>query len=90
MRTTGPSSRPTLRLRLRTPNWERLTRARGLTSDAACAELLGLSRSTISRARRHAVEPSEDLIKAALWHLPGLKFEDLFEVIPVPASGKDA
>lgn len=90
MRTTERTTRPTLRLRLRTSNWERLTRARGLSSDAACADLLGLSRSTISRARNNTVEPSEDLIKAALWHLPGLKFEDLFEVIPVSTSDRDA
>jgi hypothetical protein len=67
---------------LRTTEWVRHTRARGLSSDAACAELLGLSTSIISRARNNEVEPGPKFVAAAIWHLPGLKFEDLFEVVP--------
>ncbi|MBG0828492.1 hypothetical protein HS041_12010 [Planomonospora sp. ID67723] len=87
MRTTERAKRPNLRLRLRTSEWERHTRARGLVSDAECARLLGLSTSTISRARGHEVEPSHQFIRAAIWHLPGLKFEDLFEIIPSGEKG---
>lgn len=86
MRTTERVKRPNLRLRLRTSEWDRLTRARGLSSDAACAQLLGLNKSTISRARGNDVEPSETFVKAAIWHLPGLKFEDLFEVVDAKAA----
>lgn len=85
MRTTK-KAKPNLRLRLRTSEWVRLTRARGLSSDAACADLLGVSRSTISRARDNEVEPSPKLVRAAMWHLPGVKFEDLFEVVDVRAG----
>jgi DNA-binding XRE family transcriptional regulator len=71
---------------LRTSEWDRLTRARGLTTDTACADLLGISKSTISRARDNEVEPSQTFIRAVIWHLPGLKFEDLFEVVTEQAS----
>lgn len=81
MRTTDRAKRPNLRLRLRTSEWERHTRARGLPSNAACADLLGISASTIRRARNNEVEPSETFVKAAIFHLPGLKFEDIFEVV---------
>lgn len=81
MRTTERAKRPNIRLRLRTSEWVKHTRARGLSSDAKCAELLGLSTSTISRARDNKIEPSYKFVRAAIWHLPGLRFEDLFEVV---------
>lgn len=77
--TTPEVTRP--RVRLIRATWDEQTSKRGLRTNAECAHVLGTSESTIHRIKAGDVEPSGKFIAAALWHLPGAKFEEMFEVV---------
>lgn len=76
---TQQAVRPRVRLRL--PEWEKATRAKNLRSNAACAQLLGTSESTISRVTTGSVEPSQKFIASTLWHFTPTTFEQLYEIV---------
>lgn len=81
---TTEDARP--RLRLRVAAWDKQVNKRGLRTDADAAHLLRTSQSTITRIKAGDVEPSGKFVSAALWHLPGAKFEDLFEIVIAKAA----
>lgn len=81
---TTEDARP--RLRLRVAAWDKQTSARGLRTDAEAAHLLNTSQSTISRIKAGQVEPGGRFVASALWHLPGARFDELFEVVVTRAA----
>lgn len=67
-------------IRLRTDRMNEIAAARGLASDAARAQHIGVDRSTYSRVIRGEVIPGERFIAECLRAFPDLKFDDLFEL----------
>lgn len=70
-------------------NWsliDRLMEERGIRNDAALAELVGTSASTLSRGRRAQV-PTPALMLALRAAFPDVSLDDLFAI---PADAEDA
>lgn len=68
-------------VRLRHGEWERRMEAKGLSSDHARAQRIGMSRTTVARVQDGTIEPGERFVAAVLLTFADLKFEDLFEVV---------
>jgi len=67
-------------IRLRLDRIDEIAIARGLTTDTARAERIGVERSTYSRVRTGEIQPGPRFIAGCLRAFPDLRFEDLFEV----------
>lgn len=67
-------------IRLRMDRIDEIATARGLASDSARAERIGVDRSTYSRVRAGEIVPGHRFIAGCLRAFPDLKFEDLFTV----------
>lgn len=67
-------------IRLRTGQFDRYSRARGLTSAHARAKFIGIHHSTVRRIEKDNVVPGERFIAAVLCAFDDLRFEDLFEL----------
>ena len=68
-------------VRLRNDRIDEIATARGLVTDSARAELIGVERSTYSRVRSGEIQPGNRFIAGCLLAFHDLRFEDLFEVM---------
>jgi transcriptional regulator with XRE-family HTH domain len=73
-------STPVTIIRLRVDQFDQEARQLGLSTDAACAEFIGIDRSTLSRLRKGEILPGERFIGACLAKFPA-SFEQLFEIV---------
>lgn len=58
----------------------------GFASDYALARAMRVNRSTVKRVREGALQPGPAFIGGALTTLAPMTFEDLFEVVELPAD----
>jgi len=65
---------------------DEISAARGLATDTARAERIGVDRSTYSRIRSGDIRPGERFIAGCLRAFPDLKFDDLFIVESGPVA----
>lgn len=77
---TSQESRAPAVIRLRVDRIDEIATARGLATDSARAEHIGVDRSTYSRIRNGEIIPGERFIAECLRAFPDLRFEDLFTV----------
>lgn len=74
-------------VKLRHEMWERRMKAKGLDSDLARAQCIGVSRWTVKRVQAGEIVPGERFVAAVLGTFDDLKFEEIFEVVELPAGG---
>lgn len=71
---------------LRTRQLEKFFSLKGVKTDTARAEVIGVNPATYSRVIRGQTAPGEVFIAGTLAAFPELAFEDLFEVITDASS----
>lgn len=54
---------------------------KGLTTQFARAQRIGVSRTTVGRVENGDIKPGEEFVAAVLKTFEDLSFEDLFEVV---------
>lgn len=74
------------RIELRFDRFDSAAAARGLDTDAAIADHLGIDRATMWRIRQRRIAPGERFIAATLAAFPDLTFDALFTVVQDAAS----
>ena len=79
-------STPASAIRLRPEQFRRRARLNGLETDTALAAHIGINRSTLFRMLNGDAAPGEKFMAQVLAAFPGLKFEDIFEVVESDAA----
>lgn len=69
------------KVRLRTKQLDKFFALKGVKTDAARADAIGVNAATFSRVVRGLTAPGEVFIAGVLAALPEMSFEDLFEVV---------
>jgi hypothetical protein len=73
-------SQPRHTVRLRIPDFMKLTEAQGLMTNDEIGEHVGLDHSTISRLKHGGISAGPRIIAAFLASFPDRHFEDIFEI----------
>jgi hypothetical protein len=72
-------------IRLRTDTFTKAARLAGFHSDYGLAKAMDVNRSTVARVLSGELQPGPACIGGALAALTPMQFDDLSEVVPVPA-----
>lgn len=73
-------------LRLRRDRLEEHRAEHDLTSESRLARAMGADRGTVNKVLNGKAKPGPDFIASLKKALPGVRFEDLWEIVPKEAA----